>query len=150
MSERRDYILGMVEHMARMVVRARELIGRGELTAARDELRRVVRQAGLDLDMVKRVSAETLISILSSSSTPDAARCLLVAEVLAAEADRVGASNRREDVDGLRTKAVSLYCATRPHLSREDQKLVDRCVADLNQRASERASAAQALKPSKS
>ncbi len=139
MSERREYILGMIQHMSRMVARARALLAAGQLTAARDELRRVVRQAGLDLDMVKRISGETLISILSSGSAPDPARCLLVAEVLTTEADRLEAAESRDDPDRLRAKAIALYAAVRPLLSAEDQKLIDERVADLEHRSAKRA-----------
>lgn len=131
MAERRDYILRMIEHLSRVLARVRAMIAGGELVAARDELRAVVRQVGLDLDMVKRMSADTLLGLLSSGASPDPARCVLVAEVLLAEADRAAASNEGADVERLRTKAVVLFRAARPYLGREDQQTVDERIAAL-------------------
>jgi hypothetical protein len=134
MPERRDYLLRMIEQVSRVLARVRDKIARGENAAARDELRGVVRQAGLELDMVKRMSPETLLGMLTMGSTPDPARCLLVAEVLAAEADRAAAANEGDDVVRLRAKAVELYRAARPHIGRDDQEIVDRRIAELSER----------------
>lgn len=131
MPERRDYILRMIEQMSRVLARVRARIARGELAAARDELRAVVRQAGLELDMVTRMSPDTLMNFLTVGGAPDPARCLLVAEVLAAEADRAAAARDGADVERLRAKAVLLYRAARPHISRDDQETVDRRIAEL-------------------
>jgi hypothetical protein len=137
MPERRDYLLRIIEQMSRVLARVRMLTAGGEVAKAQDELRAVVRQAGLDLDMVKRMSVETLLPLLTSGPAPDPGRCLLVAEVLLAEADRLEAAGSSEDVARLRAKAVVLYRTARPHVGRDDQHVIDERIVSVTNGATE-------------
>jgi hypothetical protein len=132
MPERRDYLQRMIGRVMAELTQVRAEIAAGEFAAAQEELRGVVRRVGLDLDMVVRMSAETLLVLLSVGADPDPARCLLVAEVLAVEADRTQAANFGAEVAQMRAKAVVLLRAAQPHLGRDDQDAVAARIATLS------------------
>jgi hypothetical protein len=104
---RDDYLLRMIEQVGRMLARVRELLLRGEVVPEL-EVRQAAAVAGIDLGMARAVTAESLPALVSPGGRPDATRCLVMAEVLFADAllarfseDSAGEADRLAKVEAL-------------------------------------------------
>jgi len=113
----RDYILRMIEEFGRFAVALRELIlGRdGDAEEIRERLRSAARHAGMDLEMARIASADTIVMMVSPGGDLEPARCWMYAETLyldglaartGGEAARAAASYR---------KARALFSLIAPH-----------------------------------
>ena len=88
MSIRKDYLLRMIEQMARVLARIRELLAAGKTTEARAELERAARTAGLDIAIILSLTPDSLIPMLTVNGEIDRPKCALFAEVLYLERQR--------------------------------------------------------------
>ena len=104
----RDYILRQIEMLGAILRRIRDLILGGATGEAARELNDAARQAGVDLAMAKGLSAESLVALLSIGAEPDAARCLLFAEVLYVDGLRAEAEGARQEARDSFAKALLL------------------------------------------
>jgi hypothetical protein len=82
--EQRDYILRMIEQFGRFALALRRLITGGGAGSqrARDQLTSVAQNAGLDLDLARVATAETLLMLAAPTGELDPARCWMYAETL--------------------------------------------------------------------
>jgi len=80
----RDYVLRLIERFGRMLIALRNRILRREITA--EELRReihdIAQQAGLDLDLARRLDPQMLLMWLSPTGEIDEPKFWLMAELL--------------------------------------------------------------------
>jgi hypothetical protein len=100
---RQDYILRLIEQLSRALADLRHrLLGRTVDSAeARAEIRQVARDAGLDLDVARRLDGAMLLTWLAPGGTIDEPKMwlmgeLLYLEALAAQADGDDASCRAD------------------------------------------------------
>lgn len=82
--DRRDYILRMIEQLGQMLIAMRTLIvgrlaGDAEIEA---KLREVAARGGLDLELARLTTAETLALLVAPSGDVEPGRCWLYAETL--------------------------------------------------------------------
>jgi hypothetical protein len=80
----RDYILRLIERFGRMLVALRNRILRRETESAplQSEIHDIAREAGLDLDLARRLDPETLLLWLSPTGEVDEAKFWLLGELL--------------------------------------------------------------------
>lgn len=110
----RDYILRMIEQVGRALIAIRrQLLGQpsdiGDVTQA---LHAVAGQLGIDLDLARRATPETLL-LLSAPQT-DPARCWAIAEMLYLDALDAAAEGRPEEArEGLQ-KARFFFAMVEP------------------------------------
>ncbi len=112
----RDYILRLIEQLGQALLRVRKMITGEEAATGRvgDELRLIGRRAGVDLDIARVATPETLLLLVAPTGEPDPGRCWVLAEMLLldgleAEAEgRVAAALARYD------KAVRLFRMIEP------------------------------------
>lgn len=119
----RDYILRQIEILGRMLRRIRDLIAGGGTHEAATELSRAARHAGADLELAKGLTGESLLGLLSSGGEPDAARCMLFAEVLYVDGLRANADGSVEEARDSFAKALLLFetaCAVTPVVATRD------------------------------
>jgi hypothetical protein len=82
---RDDYLLRLIEQVGRMVARLRELLLKGEVIVE-SELKQSASAAGFDLGLLRAFTPESLFAMVRPAGTPDALRCVLIAELLTADA----------------------------------------------------------------
>ncbi|MCY4399641.1 MAG: hypothetical protein OXE96_09925 [Gemmatimonadetes bacterium] len=80
----RDYILRMIEELGAALIALRKAIFKGSVGEARVEatLRRAASGAGMDLDLARAASAESLPGMMAPTGEVEPMRCWLLAEVL--------------------------------------------------------------------
>ncbi len=80
----RDYILRMIEELGAALIALRKVIFKGSVSAAKVEgtLRRAASGAGMDLDLARAASVESLPAMMAPTGEVDPMRCWLLAEVL--------------------------------------------------------------------
>jgi hypothetical protein len=81
---RRDYILRLIERFGRMLIALRNRILRREIEAADvlAELRDIAQQAGLDLELARRLDPAMLVLWLAPTDDVDEPKLWLMAELL--------------------------------------------------------------------
>lgn len=111
----RDYILRMIEQIGQVLIRLRQMILEGAPAEEIDrELRSTARGMGLDLDVARLATADTLVMLVSVGGEADPSRGWLLAELLYLDALEAETSGR---VDAARTsydKALRLYSLVAP------------------------------------
>jgi hypothetical protein len=92
----RDYILRLIEQIGQALIRIRRMILREEPAVARidDELRLVGRRAGVDLDVARVATPDTLVLLVAPTGEPDPGRCWVLAEMLYLDGMRAEAEGR--------------------------------------------------------
>lgn len=105
----RDYILRQIEILGRILQRIRDMITGGATREAATELSRAARQAGADLELAQGLTGESLIGLLSPAGEPDAARCMLFAEVLYVDGLRASAEGAAEEARNSFAKSLLLF-----------------------------------------
>ena len=80
----RDYILRVIEELGAALIALRKAIFKGTVSAAKVEgaLRRAASGAGMDLDLARAASIESLPAMMAPTGEVEPARCWLLAEVL--------------------------------------------------------------------
>jgi hypothetical protein len=81
--DRRDYIMRLIEQVGHMLVALRHRILGGEVTGpeTRDELRAAARAGGLDFDLARAMTSESLLLMVAPAGEVDPGRCWLLAEM---------------------------------------------------------------------
>lgn len=114
--ERRDYILRMIEQVGRVLIALRNrILGGAEAGEVEQQLHWAAGQAGVDLDIARVATVETLLMLIAPSGEVEPARCWLVAEILhldGLEAETDGNTARARDSY---EKARSLFTLVAPH-----------------------------------
>ena len=88
MAVRKDYLLRMIEQMARVLARVRELLVAGKTAEARAELETAARGAGLDIGLALSLTPDSLRPLLTTNGEIDRPKCALFAELLYLERQR--------------------------------------------------------------
>ena len=97
----RDYILRLIERFGATLraIRDRLLRRQADPQAARSEIGEIAREAGMDLDVARRLDTNSLLLWLSPGLEPDPGRLWLMAELLYLDALAADdAEVRRADV----------------------------------------------------
>lgn len=81
--DRRDYIMRMIEQVGAMLaaLRKRILGGGGSPEEVREELEEAARLGGLDYDLARAMSPETLLLMVAPGGEVEPGRCWLLAEL---------------------------------------------------------------------
>lgn len=81
---RRDYILRLIAQLARALIGLRDRLLKRDLVAvdAREEIGRIAMDAGIDLDLARRLDAGMLVAWLAPTADVDEAKLWLTAELL--------------------------------------------------------------------
>ena len=112
----RDYILRIIEQLGsvRAELRRRILGGRADPAAVTKDLAGVAGQAGIDLDLLRGFSVETLHMFVAPTGEIEPARCWLMAEVLYLDGLQANVEGRREDAHRSLSKARVLFTLIEP------------------------------------
>lgn len=79
----RDYIMRMIEQLAIAVARILKLKQAGRFDEAEGEISKTARTLlGFDMDFIRTLPEEAIITLLTESNSLDAAKCIIVAELL--------------------------------------------------------------------
>jgi hypothetical protein len=94
----RDYILRLIEQFGRILRALRDRILKREIETAdvRAELYEIARQAGLDLDIARRLDPGMLLLWVAPTDDVDPARLWLLAELLYLEGLQAAADGRAD------------------------------------------------------
>lgn len=114
--ERRDYILRVIERIGQFLIALRRAIAGGDAGSAAVErqLRDVAREAGLDLDIARVATPESIRLLIAPSGELEPARCWLCAEALYLDALNAELSGRPDDAWSSYGKARSLFSLVGP------------------------------------
>lgn len=113
--QRRDYILRMIEQFGAALVRIRQMIlGGASAEAVHAEMQTTARNAGIDLDMARLASADTIIDLMSTGSELNPSRCWLTAELLLVDALDADAAGDDEGARLSYTKSLRLFSLIEP------------------------------------
>lgn len=112
----RDYILRLIEQMGAALVALRNrILGRKvDPEAVHHELSSLAGKAGLDLEMLRGFSAETLHMLVAPSGEVEPARCWTMAEILYLDGLQAHVEDRREDARQSLGKARLLFSFLEP------------------------------------
>ena len=112
----RDYILRMIEQMGAMLVALRKMIVGREigLGDAEDRLRSVTGKIGLDLEVARVATAETLELMIAPTGEVEPGRCWLLAESLHLDGLNGVRAGVREEAWASLEKALRLYSLLEP------------------------------------
>lgn len=116
MAFQRDYILRMIEQIGQALIRLRKLIT-GEAASPDEvdgELRSTARAIGVDLDLARLATGDTLVMLVSDAGAVDPMRCWLLAETLFLDGL---AADTAQDAGRARLsyeKALQLFALIRP------------------------------------
>ncbi|MGH7466673.1 MAG: hypothetical protein ACRENP_01680 [Longimicrobiales bacterium] len=108
---RDDYLLRLIEQVGRVLARVREMLLGGEVVREA-EVKQAAAVAGMDLGMLRALTVESVPALVNPSGRPDGLRCVLIAEVLFADAlvartrgDVAGEVDRMTKVEALLSAA---------------------------------------------
>ncbi len=112
-----DYILRLIEQFGQMLIALRNRILGREVGGPelKDELRAVVQATGLDLDMARSVTPETLLMMIAPGGDIEPGRAWLVAETLYLDGLHAYVDGRPDDARRAWQRAVPLYEMLGPH-----------------------------------
>ena len=118
----RDYIMRLVEQVAKMLASFVVKREAGQHEEARQELDAICQQhVGLTLDFVKRTSPEAVAEALAASGALRHARAVLLSELLTHDADLSSDAGRVAEASVARLHAFCLLVDSMEMLSREEQ-----------------------------
>ena len=112
----RDYLLRLIEQIGGVLaeLRRRILGRRTSPSQVNQELAAVAGQTGLDIELLRGFSAETLHMFVSPSGEVEPARCWLMAEVLYLDALQAHLEDRKEEAKDGFAKARMLFTLIEP------------------------------------
>ncbi len=107
----RDYILRMIEQAGLALIRLRKLVFGGGASGSEieTEMQAVVGMAGLDLDLVRSVSDDTLLLMIAPTGEVDLTRCWVLAETFYLDGVHAHLAGRAEDARRSLERAGKLY-----------------------------------------
>lgn len=113
----RDYILRLIEQFGQALIALRNMILGREVSRDQlaEQLRAVVQATGLDLDLAKSVTPETLLLMISPGGDIEPGRAWLVAETLYLDGLHAHVEGRTEDARRAWDRATPLYELLTPH-----------------------------------
>ncbi len=100
--DRRDYVMRLIEQVGQMLLALRRRILAREVTTSetREELRAAARAGGLDYDLARAMTPDTLLLMVAPGGEVDPGRCWLLAEMFyleGVEAELVGQVGEARD-----------------------------------------------------
>jgi hypothetical protein len=108
-----DYILRLIEQIARVFARLLQRVSGDPQQALGDELDRALQDlSGLSLDLVATLSLDGLLEMLRADGEPDVPRTLAVAELLYLHALVRERQGDESGAFGVRVRALTLYLET--------------------------------------
>ncbi len=112
----RDYILRLIEQLGQALIRVRKMILGEEQAVGRvdDELRLVGRRAGVDLDVARIATPETLLLLVAPTGEPDPGRCWVLGEMLYLDGLAAETEGRSAPALASYDKAVRLFRLVEP------------------------------------
>lgn len=113
---RQDYILRLIEAAGEMLIRLRKRLlggetGAGEVEAALEE---AARKASVELDLLRSVSLDTLVMLVSPSGEPEPGRTWITAEMFLLDGIGAEAEGDRERARDRYERALRLYALLDP------------------------------------
>lgn len=111
-----DYLLRMIEQVGRMLALLLQRILRGEAgpEEAEEAVRSAAEQLGLDLDLLKTVSPDTLVNFMAPAGEPEPGRCWITAEMLVVDGHTELALGNAEVARDSWERALRLYALLDP------------------------------------
>lgn len=114
--DRRDYILRIIEQAGQVLIALRQIIldrvaGAGEID---DQLRSAAARAGLDLDVARLATPDTLALLVAPNGEVEPGRCWLYAESLYLDGLSAELSGQRDHAWDSYHKARLLYSMVKP------------------------------------
>lgn len=111
----RDFILRMIEQLGAMLVALRKMIvGGGDPRQIEDRLQTASRESGLELDLLRGLTLESLLMLVAPSGEVEPTRCWLMAEVLGLDGLQAAKDGRHEQARASLLKARALFDLIRP------------------------------------
>ena len=114
--QQRDYVLRLIEQLGAALVELRKrILGRGKDPASVDrELSAVAHKGGLDLDMLRGFTEDTLYMLVSPAGDVEPGRCWLMAELLYLDGLQASLETRHEDAAASLQKSRMLFTLIEP------------------------------------
>ncbi|MGK2951061.1 MAG: hypothetical protein ACSLEZ_01585 [Thiobacillus sp.] len=113
--QQRDFIMRMIEQLGVALARLRQMItGQASKEEIRAEMHAAARQGGIDLEMAKLASLDTLLSLISVGGEINPSRCWLTAELLLLDGMDAEADGRCEAAAVSYEKAIRLFALLEP------------------------------------
>ena len=113
---RQDYILRQIEMLGQILIALRNRILGREIDGpeATQELQDVVRKVGIDMDMLRLATPDTLAMLAAPTGDVEPGRCWLMAEALYVDGLTCELEERREDALNSLDKAARLFSLLKP------------------------------------
>lgn len=113
---RQDYILRQIEMLGQILIALRNrILGRKiDGPEAMQELQSVVRKVGIDMEMLRVATPDTLAMLAAPTGEVEPGRCWLMAEALYLDGLTCELEERREDALNALDKAVRLFSLLEP------------------------------------
>lgn len=113
--QQRDYIMRMIEQLGVALARLRQLItGKASKAEIRAEMTAAARTGGVDLQMARITSLDTLVALLSVGGELNPSRCWLTAELLFLDALEAETAGDVSAAELSYEKALSLFRLLEP------------------------------------
>lgn len=128
--EQRDYLLRQIEALGRLLSRLRELIVGGATTAARADIQREMKNAGLELSVANSLDPGTLLMLLGGQKI-DARRAHVVGALMYVDGLRARAEGDEAWAARSLKAAEAILSAARPHLEAERGTHVDQLLEEI-------------------
>lgn len=112
----RDYILRMIEQLGILLagIRKRILGGEVDRVEARGELREAARMGGLDYDLAREMTPDSLMLMVAPDGDVDPGRCWLLAELSYLDGLEAKLVDRRDEAGRSLERARLLFGLLRP------------------------------------
>lgn len=107
----RDFILRVIQQMGQVLIALRKRILGQEITqdGLHAELASVAERSGIDLDMIRAMTPETLRLLIAPTGEVEPGRCWMIAEMLYLEGLQAEVEERPDDAVESYQKALPLY-----------------------------------------
>lgn len=112
----RDYILRMIEQMGQVLIALRNrILGRAvTATELAEGFSRVAAYTGIDLDLARSATPETLQLLVAPTGEIEPGRCWLVAEMMAVDGLHAELEERAADAVAAYERALALFSLLEP------------------------------------
>ena len=111
-----DYLLRMIEQAGRLLAELRRRILGGDVGPEESEARLgdAANQVGLDLDLLRTVSLDTLVTFMSPAGEPEPGRCWITAELFFVDGHREFSLGNVDAARDCWERALRLYALLDP------------------------------------